>query len=189
MPVENERKYVLWFDDSIGKLNELKHDFHYDLIEQGYLTENDRLRKKTSHEGKVSYVFTFKKKVNGRLIEIEQNISEFDFEQLWTVTRNKIFKTRIKMQYESGLWELDFFHIPDTYGKEHYLTMAEIELPDGVMLPSSVPEIVDQNLIYLVEPTDHRFINSNMVYPNKIKRIVKELRKKNGKTIQPKKTD
>lgn len=74
MPIENEFKYVLQYDPELPRL--LRNRTR---LEQGYLTEDSRIRASTENDGTTKYTFTFKKWTHQGLVEIEPTISKEDF--------------------------------------------------------------------------------------------------------------
>lgn len=158
MPTENERKYLLdaGCESTVKKICTDQFD-----ISQGYLIATRgitvRVRKSArKSNGKSEYYFTLKVNTAGRVIEIEKNLDERDFTDLWAIALNKLEKVRYIVKYGGNSWELDFFK---DYRGETYMAVAEIELPEDQLEPNSLPEIVKQNLIYKVPLTDARFSN------------------------------
>lgn len=158
MPTENERKYLLdaKCEPAVNKLSVEQWD-----ISQGYLIATRgitvRVRKSVRRSGgKSDYYFTLKVNTAGRVIEIEKNLDERDFNDLWGISLNKLQKVRYIVKHEKEAWELDFFK---DYRGETYMAVAEIELPEDQLEPYSLPDIVKKSLIYKVPLTDGRFSN------------------------------
>lgn len=179
MPVENERKFVLKFTGAEANKfeNVVKHlskakEFEF---RQGYLNENTRIREIVPiSDGPAEYLFTYKMKVNGKLIEIETDISEHDFNYLWVKVQTVINKNRIKVPVNGVIWEVDFIKDPSD-ANNSYLVMAEVELPDGVDAPDFIPDFVSQNLLYAVPIDDRRFDNTRLSSPKVVEKILKGL--------------
>lgn len=104
-------------------------------IEQGYLPEESddvvglehvregRIRRITKPDGSVHCVHTIKRGVGRVRTEIEQPMTQEQFEQLWPRTRGRrIIKTRHKIPQGELTWEVDQF-------RDLPLVLAEIELP------------------------------------------------------------
>jgi len=130
-------------------------------ISQGYLIATRgitvRVRKSVRRRGgKSDYYFTLKVNTAGRVIEIEKNLDERDFNDLWDISLNKLQKIRYIIKHGKENWELDFFK---DYRSETYMAIAEVELPEDQLEPHSLPEIVKKHLIYKVPLTDSRFSN------------------------------
>jgi CYTH domain-containing protein len=178
--VENERKFVLDVKNPEGFKNMLMNMPTTAVYEyrQGYLNDHTRIRE-IKHNGEVvDALFTFKKKINGKLREVEKSIPQDDFDALWTDVNKVINKLRVKVMGDDGYtWEVDFFI--DQATREFYLVMAEVELPDGMEMPPSVPSFIADNLLYLVPKTDLRFMNTQLVQPKLVKKTLEDL--KNGK--------
>ena len=84
MPVEHETKFIL-IDDVNQLIKDLEKKYPTQLIHQIYCTKNNRFRaivknhkKKTS----VKCYHTFKKKINGEVLEIESEIDVNDFNMI-----------------------------------------------------------------------------------------------------------
>jgi CYTH domain-containing protein len=174
MPVENERKFVLKppFDELEDKVSQLSSNSF--LIEQGYLHKGKkfivRVRSSTCQKDKTCwYEMCVKRNVNGNCIEIETEIEEFDFSQLWMVADSKLKKVR----YIVDEWEIDFFK---QHGK-NYFAQAEIELPPHIMYPRHIPEIISENTLYQVLKGDNRFASKHLCdvhYTNKMLHMLLE---------------
>lgn len=180
MPIENERKYVLEDSDHLGfKTSLLALPISKELkIRQGYLDSANRIREIVHTDGKpTEYLFTYKTKINGHQIEIENNISERDFTSLWTVVTNIITKSRVCVPHDAYTWEVDFLYSNKKKSiGDCYLVMAEVELPEADELPKVVPSFISENLVYLVPKNDRRFINRNLSRPNAVKAMVKDIK-------------
>lgn len=166
MPTENERKYVLHRDcdrdwDQFG--------FNHVTIQQGYLAKEGstsvRVRSSFHSITHISeYTMTVKSKSNGRVIEVEQQIDDRDFDDLFALCRRKLKKIRCFVQD----WELDFFLDQDN---SLYFILAEIEMPEGQTEPESIPQIVKKHLIHEVPIGDDRFSSrklANQKYATKL---------------------
>jgi CYTH domain-containing protein len=157
MPTENELKYVL--DNSCEKAIAAIANKKY-KISQGYLFHAKgvtcRVRKSVlkGKNRKKRYYFTFKMNVNGRQIELEHRIGKRDFKDLWAVAVNKLQKIRYEVRTQVETWECDFFK---AFGDRTYISVAEVELPEGAKAPSSIPPFIRRNLILEVPQEDSRF--------------------------------
>jgi CYTH domain-containing protein len=175
VPTENERKFVI--NKKCEALVRKITDESYE-ISQGYLvsTKGVTLRlRKTSHNNKETYYFTLKSTVNGRVIELEHEIDERDFHDLWQNSINKLEKIRYKIKHKKLIWELDFFY---DYKGELYFALAECELPEGVEKPETMPDIIKDNLIYEVPLDDSRFANKHLGDPRYCIDLMAELTRK-----------
>lgn len=159
MPTENERKYVLFCKDPEGCLMDLKSHNHFSHICQGYLIRDDemtcRVRFINTSVGTRHYKLTFKREVDHRLIEIETDIDERDFDDLWEVSKGKLHKVRVYVED----WEVDFFL--NRLG-EIYFVLAEHEMPEGQEDPNAMTAFVRDHLLYEVPRADKRFSNRKL---------------------------
>jgi CYTH domain-containing protein len=177
MPTENERKYVL--DPACEKLFA---DVKKVRIRQGYINGKMPRLRATQRSGgdavvfgEYAYVFCYKQKVGNRLIEIETEIDRRDFDDLWTLTKRRLIKTRYILDHpDFNRWEVDFFK--DNKGKT-YFAMAEYEMPEGQSKPGSFPPIIWDHLLHLV-PRKHNdlFSSSLLASPSYAKTLLKKLR-------------
>jgi len=151
MPTENEKKYVLALNTE-EKFQKLA--FSENLILQGYLFSSKgtslRLRKM-----KNKHYLTLKSNVNGRVVEIENQIDERDFNDLWTQCMNKLEKVRyVVSDKQDQIWEIDFFK---DHNGVNYFALAEFEMPEGQEAPVFLPRFIRENLLFEVPLTDCRF--------------------------------
>lgn len=165
MPTEMEYKYLLSLDVANENLQE-KCTGHSE-IRQGYLASDDKMNLRVRHtlvrwdEG--FWVLTFKQKVPGRQIEIEQKLEARDALDLWEISGRKLKKVRHFFEDvvcdQRAVWELDLF-----YGPDLYFVMMEIEVEEGAprpALPTSL-EFLKKHILYEVPLTDDRFSNKNL---------------------------
>lgn len=173
MAIENERKYVL--DVPLPKrfMNQLSENNVSLALKQGYLNDQTRIRE-TMESGRSKYHFTFKQPVNGQLVEIETEITSLDFRLLWVKVDRVINKVRVVVPHDDLVWEIDFLF--EENNQDIYLVMAEVELPDGVEEPSTVPSFISDNLLYMVPRNDYRFFNTRLVQPELVRKTIKDLK-------------
>lgn len=150
MPVENERKYLLSLTPT--HIDGLVRDYDgvLRIIKQAYVGEA-RIRSIDSPwGGRTKYMFTWKsRRQDGSRMEIEKVISKSDFADLWARSTNGITKQRITICRGDVFWDVDFLY-KDDIDEDHYLTIAESEMPEGWDTPDKLPDFVRQNLLYLV---------------------------------------
>lgn len=171
MPTENEKKYVLSLDteDKFCKLSENKV-----IILQGYLFSSKgtslRLRKM-----KNKHYLTLKSSVNGRVVEIENQIDERDFNDLWTQCMNKLEKIRYMVSDKfDNVWEVDFFK---DHNGTNYFALAEFEMPEGQLSPTYIPKFIRDNLLFEVPLTDCRFASkllADIRYASDLYRVLRD---------------
>lgn len=193
MAIENERKYILLPNHDLQFMMdmEFKGGNVYAIV-QAYLQGGARIRSirnkyDTGHayqneHGEVVSVppqfdlkFTYKQRVGNDVVEIETDIALEDFEKLLSVSRNQIVKTRIEVDNNGEVWEVDFFY--DTLNSNLYLIMAEIEMPEGQEEPNSLPNFISDNLLYAVPRDDRRFDNSNLSDPEGVRATIAYMNK------------
>ena len=96
--------------------------------------------------------------MNGRTVEIEQELSYQDATLLWQVCTAKLTKTRHVFPSPLGQkWEVDIFY----HKEEIYLVMAEIEFSEEEACPE-LPLFLKKHVIYEVGLTDNRFSNTKL---------------------------
>jgi CYTH domain-containing protein len=195
--VENERKYILLPTNDVGFMTDLEcmPGVTAQKIFQAYLPGGARIRKIQNkydfggldENGEYIYPrseqckFTYKIMIDSELVEIETDITRPDFDRLVKGTSKRILKTRITVPVDDLKWEVDFFH--DEVNVNLYLVMAEVELPEGVDAPATVPAFVTDNLLYFVERDDFRFTNSNLSDSDAVRATVAHIKKeKDGNT-------
>jgi CYTH domain-containing protein len=173
MPTENERKYVLNLntEDFFRKKSVNKI-----IIWQGYLfaSKGSSLRcRKVESKMKMSFYLTLKSSVNGRVVEIENQIDERDFNDLWTQCMNKLEKFRyIITDNKNNTWEVDFFK---DHNLQNYFCLAEFEMPEGQSQPAFLPPFIKDNLIYEVPLTDCKFSSKLLADIRHANKLYKEL--------------
>lgn len=178
MPTENELKYVLDINSEKAITRVAKSSYH---IKQGYLFSKSgttlRIRKSTfssKKKEKEKFVLCFKQNTGERLLEIEKTINKRDFDDLWNLAKNKLEKIRYEISVRGELWEVDYFRD----GIETYFAMAEHEMPEGVLEPSFIPEIIEKYLLFSVQRDDDRFTSrkiSNIKYAKELFETIKEI--------------
>lgn len=156
MPTENELKYVLINEPSV--LHQIAKQAKRILsLEQAYIQSgNDwsfRVRKTYGvHHTNPVYHATYKHKINNRVIELQAAIEERDYFDLISVASSILYKTRYVIPVGSLYWEVDFFY--DYKHTSPYFVLAEIELPEKVSRPPSIPLFIQENLL-AARPVDN----------------------------------
>src|SRR5581483_11864739 len=121
------------------------------------------------------HYLTLKSNVNNRVVEIENQIEERDFNDLWTQCMNKLEKIRYVITDKCGQkWEIDFFK---DHNGSNYFCLAELEMPEGQKTPLFVPKFIRENLIFEVPLTDCRFASkllADIRYSNDLYKLFKE---------------
>jgi CYTH domain-containing protein len=160
MPTEHEYKYVL--DLGIRK-DVIKSVPIKQNIEQGYLAFSKGMTcrvRKINNSGKgTEYFFTFKQKVDGRVVEIETSLNQRDGKDLWNSCISKLRKDRHKLVDGKNTWDIDLFYNESDFC---YFILAEVELPEGADRPKKLPDLLKKKVIYEVPLTDDRFSNKRL---------------------------
>lgn len=172
MPIENERKYILTL--GLDDIDKLADDYYGDIlyIQQAYIKDG-RIRKITKHINQdVSYIFTWKaRRPDNSRVEIEKKISQDDFDDLWDLAEAFITKTRVKIKGFGMTWDVDFL----VQGNDHYITVAEVEMPEGLVEPKVLPPFVKDNLVYAIPlDKDRDWTNPKLTDPEKVAEMLKE---------------
>ena len=120
------------------------------------------------------FTFTWKKRrIDGSRLEIETNISVDDFNELWKIADRVITKERIKMSGYGVTWDIDFLYSGTDINDSHYLTIAEVEMPEGMDHPCAIPNFVKNNLLYLVpRDEDKQWVNPKLTDPQVVQKML-----------------
>jgi CYTH domain-containing protein len=121
---------------------------------------------------KNNYVFTYKNNVKSRVIEIEQEIDERDYNDLWEQSLVRFEKVRYKYGSPYKGWEVDFFKDHDN---KTYFAMAECEMPEYQKQPDKYPTLVKKNLLHEVAACDERFSSKLLADPRYAKKLLEEV--------------
>lgn len=172
MPTENERKYVL--DLKFAEdINQVKSILGHTLksgrkIRQAYLYGdpiwNLRVRQKEQSDGTMIHWCCLKYNIGERVVELEQEISERDFEDLWSHAIRHLTKYRYDLFPDDDIkWEIDLFYDDDG---QLYFIEAEHEMPENQKLPNFIPFIIRKYLLYAVPPAEQfQFSSFNLADP------------------------
>lgn len=172
MPTENELKFMLEYKDTEDKFRKLAESKAH--IMQGYLffSKGTSLRLRRI---KNKYYLTLKSTVNGRVVEVENQIDERDFNDLWTQCMNKLEKIRYFLSdAHNQIWEVDYFK---DHNGNNYFCLAELEMPEDQQKPNYVPIFIRDNLLFEVPLTDCRFASkllADVRYATDIYKQIKE---------------
>lgn len=169
MPVENERKFVL--HDPHGALEQALANTRTGVsrkaIRQAYLDTVGLRIRRFDQGGTISHIFSYKRPVDGVMVEIEQEIDGRDFERLWTLRRETLEKVRYSIRAGDCLWDIDFFKD----GGRTYFALAEVEMPEGREDPPPPPAILAPYVDFLVERSDERFSSKKLADPAYARRL------------------
>lgn len=172
MSVENERKLLLDVNRANELLTQLRKcpDIQLFDVTQGYLNGAGRIRHIVPHKqtqfSSETYLFTYKTRVQGSVVEIETEIGTHDYQKLFLIAKPWLVKTRAKFQQGNYTWDMDFFRTPKQ--GSIYLCMAEVEMPEfEVDCPDILP-ILQPYAVQWIENGDKRFNNKNLWNPKKV---------------------
>ena len=176
--IENEIKFVLTGYDELERLLTGMYAWHD--IEQGYLTNNNRIREITHQNRQVEHVFSFKKRLqNGRNVEIESDeMTKDDFDDLWKDTTERCWKRRFSV-FETHVnpkaivrWDIDFPRWPSG---NKYFAMAEVEMPASMEHIEEILPIIKSNIFHMVPRTDNRFSARRLSSDEHTQKMAEEL--------------
>ena len=171
MPVEYELKFILdrTKHNDIAKAISSKSQ-SITNITQSYI--NDGRIRKIERNDEVSFVFTFKADVKNELIEIETDISEEDYEKLFTISKSIVRKKRITVVDGSHNWDVDLIY----NGGECYFVVAEVECNYGEK-PSILKEL-EPYVVYSVPYEDNSsFTNKKIANRDYAEKVYSSLHK------------
>lgn len=170
MPVENERKFVL--QDPIGTLENTlsaaQPAIRRTAILQAYLDTAGLRIRRFEREDAVSHIFSYKRPVDGVMVEIEREIDPIDFDRLWKLRQETLEKLRYSIPAGDCLWDIDFFKDDG----RTYFALAEVEMPEGREDPPPPPAILAPYIEFLVERGDERFSSKKLADPAYARRLM-----------------
>lgn len=159
MPIENERKFVLDKDGELearlAKMPGVKRNF----LRQAYLDSSGVRIRSVEAGGKTDHVFTYKRTIDGQVVEIETDLSAIDFKRLWTQRRETLQKVRYSWNEGPFHWDVDFFKRDDG---STYFAMAEVEMPEEDTEPPPLPPPLSAHLLGIAPAGDPRFTSKRL---------------------------
>ena len=175
MPIENERKFVLNEDGQLEpRLAQVLGVTKSRLI-QAYLDAPGVRIRSIETAGKLRHVFSFKRPVDGQMVEIETGIDETDFKRLWTLSRETLRKTRYSWADGRFHWDTDFFKAGD--GRT-YFALAEVEMPEHEREPPAVPARLASHLLGPAPLGDPRFTSKRLADQSHAEQLLADIRAK-----------
>jgi CYTH domain-containing protein len=177
MPIENERKFVLHDDGRLEPTLAQLPGVTRSLLRQAYLDVSGlRIR---AIEGKrpPRHVFTFKREVDGQVVEIETEISAIDFDRLWSQRRETLQKARYSWDEGPFHWDVDFFKTDE--GRT-YFAQAEVEMPEDHKTPPPLPECLASHLLAMAPAGDPRFASKRLADRAHAEQLLRDIRRKGG---------
>jgi CYTH domain-containing protein len=176
MPIENERKFVL--DDISGALEARlasSPGVTRGFLRQGYLEASGLRIRSIEGAAGTRYIFSFKREVDGQMVEIETDISKLDFDRLWKTRRETLQKARYSWPDGPFHWDIDFFK---TEEGATYFALAEVEMPEDAMTPPPPPADLAPHVLLLAPLGDPRFTSKRLADQNHAERLLAETRHK-----------
>src|SRR5262245_58244632 len=113
MPIENERKFVLDEDGQPDPRLSRAPGVTKSRLTQAYLDSAGVRIRSIEVAGRLHHVFSFKRPVDGQMVEIETEIDDADFKRLWTLGRETLSKTLYSWDDGRFHWDIDFFKTGD----------------------------------------------------------------------------
>lgn len=160
MPIENERKFVL-NEQATGLEAELggRPGVARHLLRQAYLDASGLRIRSLEGDGKIDHVFTYKRTIEGQVVEIETGLSAIDFARLWTQRVEALVKVRYSWTEGRYHWDVDFFKRDDG---STYFAMAEVEMPEDETEPPPLPPVLAAHLLAAAPAFDPRFASKRI---------------------------
>ena len=128
----------------------------------------------------ISYLSTIKLKKKNRLIELNQEIDERDYDDIVNEASSILYKYRYEIYDDHRQkWEVDFFQ--DPRNNTFYFTMAELEVPEGVTSIEYIPPFIQDHVLFYVPQDQNNEYSSkkleNVKYADKLRnKLMKEFK-------------
>ncbi len=175
MPIENERKFVLETDGELERALARVPGVKRSVLQQAYLDATGLRIRSIRSNGITRFVFTYKRPVNGQVVEIETDIAPADFDRLWSVGREIVRKVRYSWDQGRYHWDVDFFRTADD---RTYFALAEVEMPEQATEPPPVPSCLAGHSLGLVPQDDPRFASKRLADQAHAERLLSDIRLK-----------
>jgi CYTH domain-containing protein len=175
MPIENERKFILDDDGRLEMRLAQAPGVTRSIVVQAYLEAPGLRLRAIDSDGRTRHIFSYKREIEGKVVEIETDIDPADFRRLWMVRRETLQKVRYSWPDGRFHWDVDFFK---TSEGRTYFAMAEVEMPEGDTLPPEVPPRLSANLLGVAPRGDPRFTSKRLANHEHAERILAEIREK-----------
>ncbi len=159
MPIENERKFVLDDDGKLEPRLAQVPGVTSKSVRQAYLDAPGLRIRSMESGGKRAHFFTYKREVEGQVVEIETEISAKDFDRLWTQRQESLRKTRYSWPDGRFHWDVDFFKTED--GRT-YFAMAEVEMPENDTAPPPLSARLASHFLAEAPHRDPRFTSKRL---------------------------
>ncbi len=179
MPIENERKFVL---DDDGKLEARLAEMPgvtRTVVQQAYLDAPGLRIRSIETSAKRTHIFTYKREIDRKVVEIETEIAASDFDRLWSQRRESLRKTRYSWPDGHFHWDVDFFKTAD--GRT-YFAMAEVEMPENDVAPPPLSARLASHFLADTPHRDPRFTSKRLSDPVFAAELLADIRLK-GKVV------
>ena len=175
MPIENERKFVLKDDGDLEPQLAKQSGVTRSFLRQAYLDVSGMRIRSVEEGGAIRHVFTYKRAVDGQIVEIETEISAVDFERLWSQRRETLQKLRFSWTDGPFHWDVDFFK---TDNNRTYFTQAEVEMPEGQVEPPPLPASLAPYLLATAPAGDPRFASKRLASRAHAQKLLADIKSK-----------
>jgi len=177
MPIENERKFVLEDDGRLESALAQIPGVTRSLLRQAYLDVPGLRIRAADNDGTMRHVFTYKRDVDGQVVEIETDISVADFDRLWSQRRETLQKARYSWDDDHFHWDVDFFKTDE--GRT-YFAQAEVEMPEDHKVPPPLPSRLVGHVLAMVPAGDPRFASKRLADRAHAEKLLADIRKTGG---------
>ena len=175
MPIENERKFVLRDDGELEPRLAERPGVTKSFLRQAYLDVSGMRIRSVEEGGATRHVFTYKRPVDGQIVEIETEISRIDFERLWSQRRETLQKLRYSWTDGPFHWGVDFFKTDDN---RTYFTQAEVEMPEEQTEPPPLPSNLADHLLAVAPAGDPRFASKRLANQAHAEKLLADIKSK-----------
>jgi len=172
VPIENERKFVLRNDVELEKRLAQAPGVTRSLMLQAYLDAPGLRLRAIETAGSMRHIFSYKRPVEGQVVEIETDLDEADFRRLWKTKRESLQKVRYSWPDGRYRWDIDFFK---TANGRTYFVLAEVEMPEHQEIPPPVPTSLAPYLLGLASNGDPRFTSKRLADPAHAEALLREI--------------
>lgn len=178
MPIENERKFVL--NEQATELEAVlgrRPGVARHLLRQAYLDAPGLRIRSLEGDGETKHVFTYKRTIEGQVVEIETGLSAIDFARLWTQRKETLVKVRYSWSEGPYHWDVDFFKRDDG---STYFAMAEVEMPEEQNEPPPLPNFLAAHLLMTAPALDPRFTSKRIADHAHATKLLADIRANGG---------
>lgn len=172
MPIENERKFVLMDDQALESRLTKAPGVSRNFLRQAYLDAPGLRIRSVASNDRIDHLFTYKRTIEGQVVEIETALSAIDFARLWTQRVETLQKVRYSWNDGRFHWDVDFFKRDDG---TTYFAMAEVEMPEEETIPPPVPAILAGHVVGMAPAGDPRFTSKRLACQDHAERLRAEI--------------